>query len=93
MSHAQVFVLYSHGKIRPIVHFDELKIAFSLNTDGPSKPNGFAMVEIDNEIELRMTYKVRPASCKELEASLTKLVEACVALLRTELEQKVNEQN
>ncbi|GAB1220471.1 hypothetical protein ENUP19_0054G0044 [Entamoeba nuttalli] len=82
-----VFILVSHGQLKNIVTFDELKVVFASTTEGHS--SGTAIVEVDNGFDYRFNYKTKANDNKTFEAAFKKMIEDNVVLLKEELKEKL----
>ena len=80
-------MIVSHGKIKSVIHYDTLKILFTLNGSEP-RPSGSCTMEIDDENEYKFVYKVRPAETKPFEDAFKSIIEKTMATIRQELMSK-----
>ncbi|ELP91092.1 hypothetical protein EIN_268380 [Entamoeba invadens IP1] len=81
------FLLFSHGKVKNIIHLDETKIIFaSTEKDNAS---GSVTIEVDDDIEFKFVYKTRPDNYKDFEKTFKKYIEDNIAKIRKELAEKV----
>ena len=82
-----VFCIVSHGQLKYIANFDELKITFASTEAGQGA--GTVMMEIENEIEYKFTYKTKPANQKQFEDNFKKMIEETLVMLKDELKLKL----
>ena len=82
-----VFVIVSHGQLKYIAQFDELKITFASTAAGQGA--GTVMIEVDNEIEYKFTYKSKPSDQKAFEENFKKMIDDNLVILKDELKIKL----
>ena len=82
-----IFVIVSHGQLKYIANFDELKITFASTAAG--QPSGTCTIEVDTDIEYKFTYKTKAADQKTFETNFKKMIDDNLTLLKEELKIKL----
>lgn len=82
-----IFVIVSHGQLKYIANFDELKITFASTIAGQGA--GTVVIEVDTDIEYKFTYKSKPSDQKAFESNFKNMIVENLAILKDELKIKL----